>query len=133
MKLGSLLALAGIVVSTMIFAADRDNALIDRIRPAGSVCLAGDECGSAAPAVTSGPRSGQAVYESSCFACHGAGVLGAPRLAIADDWADRLDQGFETLVDHVVNGLGAMPAMGTCTNCSQEEIEASVQYMLDSL
>lgn len=133
MKLRSLIVLGALAVSALVYAVDRDNALIERIRPAGSLCLAGDECGSAAPVVASGPRDGKAVYDTSCFACHGAGVLGAPRLANAADWTDRLDKGFTTLVDHVVNGFGAMPAMGTCTSCSHEEIEGSVQYMLDTL
>jgi len=33
----------------------------------------------------------------------------------------------------VKNGLNAMPAMGLCMDCTDAELEASVQYMLDAL
>lgn len=133
MKLRSLIALVFVVVAGYALAQDVNNALIERIRPAGQVCMVGQECGSATAAVASGPRDGKAVYETACFACHGAGVLNAPRLAQAGDWTDRLDQGLAGLTLQVINGKGAMPAMGTCTNCSEDEIEAAVQYMLDTL
>ena len=37
------------------------------------------------------------------------------------------------LTANAYNGYNAMPAKGMCIDCSELEIERSVQYMLDSL
>ena len=52
----------------------------ERIAPVGEVCV-GAECGGVA-VVAGEPRTGEEVYNTACTACHGAGVLGAPRKAI---------------------------------------------------
>lgn len=107
-----------------------------RIAPVGEVCLQGEDCGSAAPAsaaASSGPRSGSDVYAAACAACHTAGVAGAPITGNASSWGSRPDQGLELLVEHAINGLGAMPPKGGCGACSDEEIEAAVEYMLSEL
>ena len=36
------------------------------------------------------------------------------------------------LTNNAYNGYNAMPAKGLCMDCSREEIERSVQYMLDA-
>ena len=38
---------------------------------------------------------------------------------------------YETLVNSVWNGMNGMPAKGLCIDCTKEEIEIAVQYMLD--
>ena len=78
-------------------------------------------------------RSGEEVYNIGCAACHTAGIAGAPMLANQSQWGGRLDKGLETLTNNAYNGYNAMPAKGLCMDCSKEEIERSVQYMLDSL
>jgi len=78
-------------------------------------------------------RTGEAVYNLGCAACHTAGLAGAPMLANQAQWEGRLDKGLETLTNNAYNGYNAMPAKGLCMDCSLEEIERSVQYMLDSL
>ena len=78
-------------------------------------------------------RSGEAVYNLGCAACHTAGLAGAPMLANQAQWEGRLEKGLETLTNNAYNGYNAMPAKGLCMDCSLEEIERSVQYMLDSL
>lgn len=106
-----------------------------RIAPVGEVCLQGEDCGSAsaapAAAASSGPRSGSAVYDAACSACHAAGVAGAPILGDTGAWAPRIDKGMETLTDHAINGFNAMPARGACADCSDEEIVAAIEYMID--
>ncbi|MCZ2721477.1 cytochrome c5 family protein [Marinomonas sp. 15G1-11] len=105
-----------------------------RIAPIGNVCIAGEECevASAAVATSDGPRSGEDVYGAFCTACHSIGVAGAPKFGNADDWAPRVAQGMDTLLSHALNGLNAMPARGTCSTCSDEEIESAVTYMVDN-
>ena len=78
-------------------------------------------------------RTGEAVYNLGCAACHTAGLAGAPMLANQAQWESRLEKGLETLTNNAYNGYNAMPAKGLCMDCSLEEIERSVQYMLDSL
>ncbi len=112
-----------------------DADIAERIRPHGQVCLVGEECGEGvmAPMAAGEPRSGQQIYDRFCAACHTTGAAGAPVTGRADDWDARLDQGMDTLWDHTLNGIGAMPPKGTCMDCSDEELQASLDYMLDAL
>ncbi len=100
----------------------------ERIAPVAQVRIAG---ASSAPAAgAAGPRAGDAVYNQYCTACHTGGVLGAPKLNNAEDWKPRLAQGMETVLKHAMEGLNAMPPKGTCGDCSEEEIQAAIDYMI---
>ncbi|NWN92788.1 cytochrome c5 family protein [Marinobacter adhaerens] len=109
-----------------------------RIQPVGEVCVQGEDCGDAAAAASetassdsgSSARSGSEVYDAVCMACHTTGAAGAPVIGNADDWAPRIDQGMETLMDHAINGFNAMPAKGGCATCPDEEIEAAVEHIV---
>jgi len=117
------------------------NAIAERIKPTGTVCVQGQEC-SGASAATSGQtgqaavaatRSGADIYNKTCTTCHSpatASALGAPEFGKADGWQARLDQGFDTMMDHAINGLGAMPPKGTCNDCTDEELMLAVKYMV---
>ncbi len=111
--------------------------LEDRIKPSGSLCMAGDPCASAAPmqvvaAATGSTRSGKEVYDSKCATCHTTGAAGAPKTGDAAAWSTRLGKGMEVLYANAINGINAMPAKGLCFDCSSEEIKASVDYMMES-
>jgi cytochrome c5 len=103
----------------------------DRLSPFGSVCRAGEDCGAATALAVSGPKSGQAVYDQFCFACHATGASGAPLFADTDAWAPRIDKGMETLMSSTLNGLGVMPAKGTCMSCTDAELQAAVDYLVE--
>jgi cytochrome c5 len=108
----------------------------ERIKPHGEVCLQGDaSCGGASVASSAGPRSGEAVYTAACVACHGSGIAGAPKLGDAAAWGDRIAKGMDVLYDSGINGLAGtgMIAKGGCANCSDEEVQAAVDYMVDSI
>jgi cytochrome c5 len=109
-----------------------DRATAERIKPTGSVCIDGEECGTAAEAVASGPRSGVDVYNASCMACHGTGAAGAPKVGDIAAWKPRLAQGEATLIKHAIVGLNAMPPKGMCMTCSDEEITAAVEHMIEN-
>ncbi|GMG85959.1 c-type cytochrome [Biformimicrobium ophioploci] len=129
----SLLLAAGLVMGTAFAGAD-DEKIKNRIAPVGSVCMAGDECAAAAPAqaATGGEaRSGEDVYKASCFSCHGTGAAGAPRFGDAAAWTDRIGKGMDTLYSNAINGINAMPAKGLCMTCSDDEIKAAVDYMVE--
>ncbi len=101
-----------------------DEAISKRIAPVGAVYLKG-----AAPAVVvpTGPRTGKQVYTSVCAGCHGTGALGAPKTEA--DWAPRVAQGMDTLMNHALNGFNSMPPKGTCMDCSDDEIKAAIEFM----
>tara|TARA_R100000306_G_scaffold62596_1_gene75201 strand:+ start:15706 stop:16173 length:468 start_codon:yes stop_codon:yes gene_type:complete len=110
--------------------------IANRIAPVGSVCLEGQPCADAAPAVAAGggdqPKTGEEIYTASCSSCHSVGVAGAPKFGNAGDWAPRIEKGIETLVTNAVNGIGAMPPMGTCATCDEEDIGNAVKHMVEN-
>ena len=112
------------------------DAIVERIQPVGEVCVQGEDCGAAVSAAAGAaagggePRSGEVVYNTACTACHATGAGGAPMLGDAVAWADRIAQGNDALYDHAINGLNGMPAKGLCMDCSDEEIQVAVDYMV---
>ncbi|MCE8036369.1 c-type cytochrome [Halomonas sp. MCCC 1A11062] len=115
---------------------DRD-AIAERIKPIGQLCLVGDDCGTAAaPANGNGDAAangidGGAIYQRVCMACHDTGAAGAPRRGEEGEWSERIDQGWDTLLEHAIVGIGAMPARGGNPNLSDEEVAASTAYLLE--
>ncbi|NVK29932.1 MAG: c-type cytochrome [Gammaproteobacteria bacterium] len=79
---------------------------------------------------------GAALYKQACAACHDMGVAGAPANGDAAQWADRIAQGSEVLYDHAINGYqgsaGYMPPKGGRADLSDEEVQAIVDYMVES-
>lgn len=68
-------------------------------------------------------------YGKSCAVCHAAGVAGAPKTGDASAWEPRLAKGMDALMASVKNGLNAMPPMGMCFDCSDEEYMELIKYM----
>ena len=105
-----------------------------RIQPVGQNCMVGDNScgGAAAAAASSGPRSGEEVYNAACMACHSTGAAGAPKYGDVAGWADRIAKGNDVLYASGINGLPGtgMMAKGGCMNCSDEEVNAAVDYMV---
>ena len=91
---------------------------------------AGTAVAAAAPAAGG---AGEALYKSTCQACHGAGVAGAPKLDDKADWAPRIAQGEATLFKHAIEGFtgkkGVMPPKGGSA-ASDDDVKAAVQYMV---
>ena len=46
-------------------------------------------------------------------------------------WEPRVAKGLDELMASTVNGINAMPAKGTCMNCSDDELSAAVDYMIE--
>lgn len=123
---------------------DRD-AIAERLRPVGELCLQGEECGTAAAAAGGNGASasagasggaassidGSAIYNQVCMACHETGAAGAPVRGNEDNWAGRIDQGWDTLLDHSINGFNAMPARGGNPNLSDDEVAAATAYLVE--
>ncbi len=106
--------------------ATRDALIQLNTAPIGQVDVAG---ASAAPAKAAA-MSGADRYKASCAACHDTGAAGAPQLTAKAAWSSRVAEGEDTLVQHAIHGYNAMPARGMCATCSDEEIRATVEYMI---
>ena len=83
----------------------------------------------AAPATTGDSAKGKSVYESSCAACHTAGVAGAPKTGDKAAWAPRLKTGKDALYASVIKGKGAMPPKGGNASLADADIKAAVDYL----
>ncbi len=130
--LAAFFAIALISLSAYALTDSQRAEIEERIKPVGDVCLQGDDsCGSAV-AASSGPRSGEDVYNAACMACHATGAGGAPLLGDTAAWADRIGKGMDALYASGINGLPGtgMIAKGGCMNCSDEEVTAAVDFMI---
>ncbi len=115
-----------------------DQVVAERVAPVGTLNVGEPPEASAATGsseqAAAEPRSGDAVYQLACGACHTAGVAGAPKLGDQAGWSDRVAKGEDTLYDHAINGFqgeaGMMPAKGGNASLSDEEVRAAVNYML---
>lgn len=85
----------------------------------------------AAPAGGADQAAGKAVYESTCVACHGTGVAGAPKFGDKAAWAPRLAAGFDEVLKIATQGKGAMPPKGGST-ASDADFKAAVEYLVNS-
>jgi len=125
------------VVSNTVFAASSDD-LISRISPVGSVCLISESCAGNATAAVAGSGGGsqnpEQIYNTYCVACHGSGVNNSPIMGDAVAWQPRIDKGLDVLYQNSINGFNnnAMPAKGLCMSCSDEDIQATVDYILSA-
>jgi len=84
----------------------------------------------AAPAAAAG-GNGKALYESTCVACHGAGVAGAPKFGDKAAWAPRIAQGLPTLYNSALHGKNAMPPKGGSA-APDADVKSAVEYMVNA-
>lgn len=68
-------------------------------------------------------------YKASCTFCHSTGAAGAPKTGDKAAWAPRLEKGMDALLKSSKSGIGAMPAMGMCNTCTDEDFKALIEYM----
>lgn len=110
--------------------ANQEKQVAERIAPAGHVSMAGQVASVAS--VAGAARSGSDIYASNCVACHSSGVAGAPILGDVAAWTERLTKGVETVYANAINGIGAMPARGTCMDCSDDDVIAAIDHILEN-
>jgi len=88
----------------------------------------------AAPAAEAPAVDGEAIYNSSCVACHLAAVAGAPKFGDAEAWASRIAKGIDALYANSINGFqgetGVMPPKGGRLDLDDASIKAAVDYMV---
>jgi cytochrome c5 len=111
-------------------------AIAARIKPVGEVTIAAASpvMNALIPAANAAGADGQATYNATCVACHGAGVAGAPKLGDKADWGPRIAQGKETLYQHVLKGYqgkkGFMPPKGGNAALKDDAVKAAVDFMV---
>jgi cytochrome c5 len=76
------------------------------------------------------PRPAADIYRDYCAVCHSGGWQGAPIANDASEWKERMSAGADAMFKNVKQGLNAMPAMGTCMDCSDEELKGAITEML---
>ena len=119
-----------------------------RIAPAGAVYAgstgaAAQAAASAAAAAAAaaqvaygGTLDGSVVYQNLCAGCHTSGAGGAPTLVQAQ-WNARIAQGMDTLYRHSIEGFvgnsGVMPAKGGNPALTDEQVQATVDWMVGNL
>ncbi|MBN6149085.1 cytochrome c5 family protein [Xanthomonas sp. AmX2] len=84
-----------------------------------------------------GTTDGKTIFDNLCTACHTTGVGKAPTLDRAH-WDARIAQGKETLYKHAIEGYtgpdgGIMPPKGGNPALSEEQVHATVDWMLSNL
>ena len=96
------------------------NPVMDAIIPSANAAGADDQ--------------GKKIYDTTCMACHAAGVAGAPKLGDKAAWAPRIAQGADTLHTHALKGFqgkaGMMPPKGGNMGAKDEDVKAAVDYMV---
>ena len=75
---------------------------------------------------------GKKIYDTKCFTCHNTAVAGAPKLGDKAAWEPRIATGMDAMLATAVKGKGAMPPKGACMDCSDDDLKAAIQYMVDA-
>ena len=84
-----------------------DEAVAARIQPVAKIELAAP-----AAAGVKASRSGEEIVKGACFACHGTGAAGAPKIGDKAAWAPRIAKGLDGLLKSATAGKNAMPPKG---------------------
>lgn len=82
-----------------------------------------------------GTLDGSVIYGNLCAGCHNSGAGNAPKMEKAA-WAARIAQGKPTLHKHAIEGfnkVGVMPARGGNPSLTDEQVIATVDWMLANM
>lgn len=139
MRLG-IVALLSLFSFALYALEDMDRLQIQqRIQPVGKVRVEDQNDGSspsgvenkATTEVAAKKEAGQETYEQYCIICHRDGLAGAPKFRDANDWKPHMQgKKIDDLLAVAIKGLNAMPAKGTCFECSDEELKDAIIYMM---
>lgn len=130
---------ASLSLVAMAAGANRFDEIAERIQKVGSVCVEGEDCATApdqteGATAASGSFDVEGNYNKTCATCHIAGIAGAPKLGDLEAWGPRLEKGMDILYQSAINGMPpAMPAKGMCFSCSDDDLKALVDYMVDTV
>jgi cytochrome c5 len=92
--------------------------------------------GAPASQTATAKADGKKIYDTTCVACHGAGIAGAPKFGDKSAWTARIAEGNNTLYTHAIQGFqgksGVMPPKGGNTTLPDADVKAAVDYMVSA-
>jgi len=105
-----------------------------RLEPVGQVCVQGKECPGMEVTASAGGGAAKTpddIIAKHCNACHGSGLLGAPKIGDTAAWKDRADHqgGLDGILAKAITGINSMPPKGTCADCSDDELKGAIKKM----
>ncbi|MHC8303322.1 c-type cytochrome [Pseudomonas sp. PB3P13] len=105
-----------------------------RLEPVGQVCVTGQECKGMEVVASAGggdAKTPDSVIAKHCNACHGTGLLGAPKVGDGAAWGERSKKegGIDGLLAKAISGINAMPPKGTCADCTDADLKAAIEKM----
>ncbi|MDR3429255.1 MULTISPECIES: c-type cytochrome [Silvimonas] len=97
---------------------------------AGAKFVAPEPAGGAGGAIDPEVK-GKEIFESTCSACHGTGLLGSPKFGDKAAWTAKLGGNADAAIEKVLkSGNGQMPVKGGYTG-SDDEFRAAAHYMIN--
>jgi len=79
-------------------------------------------------------EEGKKIFLENCNECHGGGLFGwlsgAPDIADKTAWSPFLKKGLEEMTASALKGPGIMSPKGGCNKCSEDQIRATVEYII---
>lgn len=78
-------------------------------------------------------HAGKQIFKEFCATCHAKKPyinIRAPRIGDKKNWQALKMSGMPTLLKVTIKGAGAMPARGGCFECSDEQLQQAIQYIL---
>jgi cytochrome c5 len=130
-----ILAVAGFLAFWVLAAqAATSDDIAKRLEPVGQVCIQGKACPGMEVTASAGGGAAKTpddIIAKHCNACHGAGLLGAPKIGDTAAWKDRADHqgGLDGILAKAITGINAMPPKGTCADCSDEDLKGAIKKM----
>ena len=114
--------------------ASTNDDIAKRLEPVGKVCVQGEECKGMDVVASTGGGAAQSpddIIAKHCNACHGTGLLGAPKIGDTAAWKERADHqgGLDGILAKAITGINAMPPKGTCMTCPDEELKGAIEKM----
>lgn len=82
-----------------------------------------------------GTLDGSVIFSNLCSGCHTSGAGNSPKM-LKSEWTARIAQGKDTLNKHAIEGynnVGVMPARGGNPSLTDEQVIATVDWMIGNL
>jgi cytochrome c5 len=76
------------------------------------------------------PTRTEAQFARSCAFCHATGNAGAPLVGDEAAWRARAAGGEDRMLRHTLEGLGAMPPLGYCMDCTEADFRALIRFLV---
>jgi cytochrome c5 len=90
----------------------------------------GAACAASGAAAAADTAKAEAAYKATCMACHGSGVMNAPKVGDKAAWKPRIAKGKPAVYNNAIKGFNMMPARGGNPALKDDEVKAVVDYMI---